>query len=81
MNHTFVKAGVDTYASDIEYMQSAYPNVPIIFGESGRYTTNGSSTDDTEGIFGAGLWTADYLLYLMTQVCTTSLSSSIAAND
>lgn len=70
MSHGFMKAGVDNYSSDLQFMQKNFPNIQIIFGESGRYTSNGSSTDNTEGIFGAALWTADYLLYLMTQVCT-----------
>ena len=68
MNHNFVEAGVNNYASDLQYMQKNYPNIQIVFGESGRYSSTGSSTDNSEGIFAAGLWTADYLLYLMTQV-------------
>ena len=68
MNHTFVKHGVDTYQSDIQYMQKNWPEIQIIFGESGRYSSTMSSVDPTEGFFGAALWTADYLLYLMSLV-------------
>ena len=68
MSHGFVKNGVDVYSSDMQYVQENYPDIQVIFGESGRYSTSGSSTDDTQGVFGAALWTSDYLLYLMTQV-------------
>lgn len=68
MNHRFVKEGVNTYKSDIQYMQKAHPQIQVVFGESGRYTSAMSSVDDSEGIFGAALWTVDYLLYLMSLV-------------
>ncbi|KAI5455612.1 hypothetical protein BGZ63DRAFT_429703 [Mariannaea sp. PMI_226] len=70
MNHSYVKAGVDTYQHNLQYTLQNWPHIQINFGESGRYTTIANaqtkSTDDSEGIFGAALWTADYLLYLMS---------------
>ncbi|OAQ85232.1 glycoside hydrolase family 79 protein [Purpureocillium lilacinum] len=63
MNHTFVKDGLNAYLPDFEYMQAHYSNVQVVLGESGRYTDKQSSIDQSEGIFGSALWTADYLLY------------------
>ncbi|UNI24889.1 hypothetical protein JDV02_010608 [Purpureocillium takamizusanense] len=66
MNHTFVKDGLNDYLPDIEYMHEKYPDVQVVLGESGRYTDTQSSVDQSEGIFGSALWTADYLLYAMS---------------
>lgn len=68
MNHTFVKDGLNAYLPDFEYMQAHYPNVQVVLGESGRYTDKQSSIDQSEGIFGSALWTADYLLYAASLV-------------
>ena len=78
MNHTFVKNGIDTsFSSDFKYIKANFPNTEIVLGESGRYTESGSSTDQSEGIFGSALWTADYLLYAMSQVCSFSSGYNI----
>ncbi|KAJ5587237.1 glycoside hydrolase family 79 protein [Penicillium hispanicum] len=67
MNHAFMKAGVDdSFSSDFAYMQRNYPDVAIVLGEVGRFSDTQSSIDDSEGIFGSALWTADYLLYTMS---------------
>jgi hypothetical protein len=77
MNHTFVKQGVDTYKNDIQYLQNSHPKIQVVFGESGRYSSTMSSVDDSEGIFGAALWTVDYLLYLMSLVrCSATPSAT-----
>lgn len=69
MNHAFMKAGVDDFfSSDFAYMQQNYPDVAIVLGEVGRFSDTQSSVDDSEGIFGSALWTADYLLYTMSLV-------------
>lgn len=68
MNHTFVKDGLSSYVPDINFVLENYPEIEFNFGESGRYTSAQNSLDNTEGIFGAALWTVDYLLYLMSLV-------------
>ncbi|KAJ5604412.1 glycoside hydrolase family 79 protein [Penicillium lagena] len=67
MNHTFVTSGVDNaFLSDFEYMKANFPEIQIVLGEVGRFRDGGGSLDQSEGIFGSALWTADYLLYTMS---------------
>lgn len=69
MNHTFVTSGVDdAFSSDFEYMKTNFPEIEIVLGEVGRFRDGGGSLDQSEGIFGSALWTADYLLYTMSLV-------------
>lgn len=74
MNHTFVKDGINIFLEDFSYLADNYPALDLVMGESGRFTDNESSSDLSQDIFGSALWTADYLLYLMTLVHPPALS-------
>ncbi|KAK2589849.1 hypothetical protein QQS21_012471 [Conoideocrella luteorostrata] len=66
MNHTALVSSLSAHKRNFMWMQTNHLKMGRVLGESGRYTTSGSSIDNSEGIWAGALWTADYLMYTMT---------------